>query len=334
MIIVTGASGLVGSHLISALSARYAQEKIIALYNQNEPQITYANVEYRQCDLKDWDETLQHITEHAEVYHCAALVDFDKKSRNTLIEDNVLMTENVVNAALLIGIKKLVHISSIAALSREKNNTEDHKHIDEKSQWTNSSNNSKYAQSKYYAELEVWRGIEEGLNAVIVNPGIILGECVDWEKGSSALIHKVSEGLKYYTEGVNGYVDVTDVVQAMILLMESDVNRERFIIVENNYTYQELFSKIAQNLDVKAPHVLAKPWMSKLVVCAETIKSFITRRPQLITKETARTAFQINHYNNQKLLKLFPQYKYTPFDTSIKRITNAYKMSKKSSKIL
>lgn len=328
MIVVTGSSGLIGSHLTRELSKNFPQESIIALYHSNKPNKLYPNVEYRQCNLKDWDEVLSIIPQDAEVYHCAAIVSFDKKSHKTLVEDNVKMTENIANASLLNGIKKLVHISSIAALSREKNNIEDHTPIDESAQWTNSNSNTHYSKSKYFSELEIWRAIEEGLNAVIINPGIVLGESQDWTKGSSALIDSVAKGLKYYTDGVNGYVDVLDVVNAMQIAMKSSIKHERFLLVEGNYSYQELFSKIASHLSIKGPTISAKPWMSKLVVLKESIKSFFTQKPQLITSETAKTAFQKNYYSNKKFLHYFPNFNYTDIDVTISRIVNSYKNAK------
>lgn len=325
MIVVTGASGLIGTHLTRELSRNYAHESILALYHSHKPNTHYPNVKYRSCNLKDWEDVLQTIPKNAEVYHCAAIVSFDKKSHKTLVEDNVKMTENIVNACLINGIKKIVHVSSIAALSREKTHFDESAPIDESAQWTNSNSNTLYSKSKYFSELEVWRGIEEGLNAVIVNPGIILGENNDWTKGSSALFHNVAKGLKYYTDGVNGYVDVVDVVKAMQIVMKSNVNRERFLLVEGNYSYQELFSKIASQLSIKGPTISAKPWMSKLVVLKETIKSFITQKPQLITSETARTAFQKNFYSNKKFIRFFPEFSYTDIDMTISRIVNSYK---------
>jgi len=327
VIIVTGASGMLGTHLVEKLSTTYPQMTICGIYSKHKPTRNYPNVHYKACDLKDEEQVVNLFQSGDIVFHCAAIVAFDKKSHKTLIEDNVLMTTNIVNAALEKSIKKLVHVSSIASLSREKLLGAEQL-IDEKAQWTNSQQNSVYSKSKYYAELEVWRGIEEGLNAVIINPGIILGETSHWTTGSNAIIHKVAKGLKYYTEGVNGYVDVKDVVDIMILLMESDIQKERFVVVENNYSYKELFEKIAKGLKVKGPSISAPYWMSQILVGLESVKSLISNAPPLITQETARTAFQVNQYDNSKLLSFLPQFSYRNFDESIQRITAAYNKNK------
>lgn len=329
MIIVTGASGMLGTQLIQALSNKFPKKNILGIYGNTVPQAQYENVEYISCDLKDYIQIEALIENDSEVYHCAAKVAFDKKSHATLIEDNVLMTENVVNACIYKHAKKLVHVSSIAALSREQSNNFKDYIINESATWTNSAHNSFYAKSKYYSELEVWRGIEEGLNAVIINPGIILGESNKWDVGSSAIIDKIAKGLKYYTHGINGYVDVKDVVDIMILLMENDIKNERFIVVQSNYSYKELFEKIAFGLKIKPPSIEGKKWMSNLLVKFEALKSALTNKIPLITKETSNTAFQINKYDNSKLLKHLPEFNYRNFDQSIDRITKNYTHSKK-----
>jgi nucleoside-diphosphate-sugar epimerase len=167
--------------------------------------------------------------------------------------------------------------------------------------------------------MEVWRGIGEGLNAVIVNPVIILGEG-DWSKGSSGIFKTAFNEFPWYTDGVTGFVDVQDVIKAMIDLMNSEISSERFIISEGNYSYKHIFSTIAKYFNKKPPHKKATKFMSQVVWRIEGIKSFISGARPLLTKETATSAQSVVHFNNEKLLKFFPHFRYTPIEETIKRV--------------
>ncbi|MBC7722151.1 MAG: NAD-dependent epimerase/dehydratase family protein, partial [Pedobacter sp.] len=214
MILVTGANGLVGSHLITKLLQQNKQVR--ALYRNNPPLIIHQNLEWFQGDILDiigLEEAMESVT---QVYHCAAIVSFNPKERKILYQTNIEGTANVVNGCLDMGIEKLVYISSVASLGRALKNEP----INEAAKWIESTNNSEYAKTKFLAEMEVWRGIGEGLNAVIVNPSIILGAS-DWTKGSAAIFKSVYDEFPWFADGVNGFVDVVDVVDAMVQLMDS-----------------------------------------------------------------------------------------------------------------
>lgn len=318
LILVTGASGFLGQHLLELLIQQ--PTPIRALYNSTQPTITAPNLEWVQCDLLDVyaiEEVMQGVT---QVYHCAAIVSFDAKKKDQLIHDNVAITENIVNIALEQNIQKLIHVSSIASLGR----AELDKPIAEDTYWTESKENSSYSKSKHYAEMHVWRGIAEGLNAAILNPGIILGEG-NWNTGSSQLMTNVASGFPYYTEGVNAWVDVKDVARAMVLLMESDVENERYILSCGNFSYEEIFKTMANALGIKPPHKKASAWMSELVWRMDTIKSKLTGKNALITKESARTAQAKCYYDNSKFLKTFEDFTYTSLPDTIKRMAMAFK---------
>ena len=319
IVLVTGASGFLGSHLVQYLSAK--GERVRALYHNTPPKesLQLPNVEWQQRDLLDIydvDEAMQGV---AEVYHCAAIVSFSKKDRLRLLQVNIDSTANVVNAANDAGVRKLVHVSSIAALGRSKEN----QLITEVEQWEESRRNSIYSESKYYAEMEAWRGMAEGLNAVIINPGVILGEG-DWSKGSAQLVDIVYSEFPYYTLGTNSWVDVKDVCRVMYELMKSDISEERFIVSAGNYAYKDVFTRLANAMNRKPPHKQASRWMSVLVWRLSAIKSFFTGKPAGITKETARTAQQQVKYDNSKLLKRLKGFEYTPFDDTLNRIGQAY----------
>jgi nucleoside-diphosphate-sugar epimerase len=321
MVLVTGASGFIGQHLVRFLSSK--GEDVRALYNRNAPSAELRelpNVDWYKYDLLDIYDVAEAMYEVDEVYHCAARVSFDPAHRDEMMHFNVESTANLVNQALEQGIRKMIYVSSIAALGRA---TESGIEINEDVEWEESKHNSVYSQSKYFAEMEVWRGIGEGLNAAIVNPAPILGEG-NWEEGSAALMKVVYKEFPFYTEGVTAWVDVADVVKAMYELMKSEVHSERFIISVGNHAYKEVFTIMAQALDKKPPHIRATRFMSGLVWRWNALKNAITGKPVTITKETAATAQRKNYYDNRKFLRFFPSFSYTPLPETISRMAAAF----------
>jgi nucleoside-diphosphate-sugar epimerase len=313
MILVTGASGLVGSHLIKKLLQDGKQVR--ALYRNNHPQIILQNIDWFKADILDvvdLDEAMQGIT---QVYHCAALVSFNPKEKGLLHKTNVEGTANVVNACLNNAVEKLLFVSSVASLGRANDNAI----INESSKWIESSNNSAYAKSKYLAEMEVWRGVGEGLNAVIINPSIILGNS-DWTKGSAAIFKSAYDAFAWYTTGVNGFVDVQDVANAMVQLMDSTIVAQRFIISAENSSYKNIFTEIAIAFKKQPPHKQVTPFLAALVWRLEAVKGLLTGNKPLLTKETAHTAQTKIYYDNGKLLKALPSFTYSGLVNSIERI--------------
>lgn len=326
MIVVTGASGFLGQHLVTRLSKD--RIPIRAIYHRTLPSeelLQLPHVTWQQADLLDVEEVTTLLTNATQVYHCAAIVSFDKNDKQQLLQVNIDSTANVVNAALEANIQKLVYVSSVAALGR----TNTTKIVTEDTEWEESPNQTTYSKSKYYAELEVWRGIAEGLNAAILNPGIILGEG-DWEKGSAKLIKTVDNEFPFYTNGVNGWVDVKDVVELLVLLMKSTIQGERFICCEGNHTYKDIFTMMATALNKKPPHLYAGKLLTALVWRWSVLKSWITQQQSTITKETASTAHKKVYYDNQKILKAFPEFSYQSIQTTISRMAAAYQNQKKS----
>lgn len=317
---VTGASGFVGTHLVRFLSQK--GHTVRALYNSRPPAAdmqSLPGVTWLPCDLLDVfavDEVMQGV---GDVYHCAAIVSFKPADKERLLHFNVESTANVANAALEHNVRKLVYISSIASLGRKTNGRE----ITEEEQWEESGNNSVYARSKYLAELEVWRAMGEGLDAVIVNPGIILGEG-DWSDGSARLMKIAYNEFPFYTSGINGWVDVADVVRAMYELMQSDVVDERFIIAEGNHAYKDIFTMMAHALGRKPPHIHANRWMTNLVWRWNMLKHRLTGGELTITRETANTSQNKNLYSNGKLLQFLPGFRYTPMQQTIQRMAQVY----------
>lgn len=332
MILVTGATGLVGSHLtfelvrtghkVRALKRRDSSlamiEKVFSLYPDLQeallPKIEW--VEGDILDIYSLEEAMEGVD---EVYHCAALVSFLPEDKKRLMRINSEGTANVVNASIEKKIRKFCHVSSIAALGRPENQSD---LINEKLVWKTSKNNSVYAVSKYAAEREVWRGTAEGLDVVIVNPSVILGVAGPG-MGSSRIFNTMWNGLKFYPPGKNGFVDVRDVARAMIMLMESDIRNERFILNAENLEYKELFSIMAAAMGKPAPSIKVSAAMSGLAWRLEKLRSILKRVKPLITKETAHTAVQNYEYSNEKIKKELG-FEFTPIEETIRHFCGVF----------
>lgn len=324
MILVTGGTGFLGSYLIRSLVA--AGKPVRALYRTAPSprlQDLSGKIEWVQGDILDvgaLEDAMQGVT---QVYHCAAVVSFQPGHAANLMKINVEGTANVVNLALDAGVEKLLYVSSVAAIGRAREQAA----IDEDCEWEESPNNSRYSISKFQGEMEVWRGIAEGLDAVIVNPSIILGAGF-WDEGSGTLLKNAWKEFPYYTEGVNGFVDVQDVVKAMMMLMDSAVNGERFILSADNWGYRQLFTTMAHALGKKPPHIAAKPWMAEVVWRLEKIKGLLTGKQPVVTKETARTAQLKVYYDNRKIRTALPAFNFRPLEETIREIAAAFLASR------
>jgi nucleoside-diphosphate-sugar epimerase len=319
MILVTGATGLLGSHLVTALVQQ--GKSVRALYRSAIPTIKGGDlVEWMQADILDVIALEAAMLGIEQVYHCAAIVSFNSKNRDAVHHTNIEGTANIVNAALDAGIQKLVFVSSVAALGRIREGSL----INETMNWSDETSNSEYGKSKYLAELEVWRGIGEGLDAVIVNPVIILGPG-NWNKGSSGIFKSAYNEFPWYTHGSSGFVDVLDVVSVMMQLMDSTITAQRFIVSAENTGYRNIFTMIANGFGKRPPNRKVSPWMAEIVWRLEGVKALFTRKEPLLTKETTRTARAIVNYDNSKLLKALPNFKYRPLNDSIQRICSELK---------
>jgi dihydroflavonol-4-reductase len=313
MILVTGGAGLVGNELIKQLLAQGKTVK--AIYNKSP--LAFSNstaLTSVQCDILDvyaLEDAMQGVT---EVYHCAAIISFMPKDEHKLYKINVEGTANVVNACLNAGVRKLLYVSSVSALGRIRMG----EIINETMEWKEDVSNSKYGHSKYLAEMEVWRGVAEGLNAVMVNPVIILG-AGDWNEGSTKLFKSVYDGFPWYTTGTTGFVAVQDVANAMIQLMQADITAEKFIISAENETYQAILNMMAKAFNKKAPSKKVTPFLAAITWRLEAIKSKFTGSSPLITKETAATSLADTKFDNSKLLRFLPAFKYTSLQETIEQ---------------
>jgi nucleoside-diphosphate-sugar epimerase len=328
MILVTGGTGLLGAQLVFDLVRQQQRVKVMVrstsdmrlLQNKfKENPALYKTIEFTQGDILDSFSIQDALAGVKEVYHCAAIISFDKKLAAQMMKVNIEGTENLVNACLALKVEKFCHVSSVATLGRNSTETL----LNENILWNHKLNNSNYAISKYGAEREVWRAINEGLPAVIVNPSIILGPG-NWRSDSSSLIKGVHDGLRYYTNGVSGFVDVRDVSSLMIELMQQAVLGERFIISGHTCSYHNLLCKIAHYLGVKPPSVLATPFLSGLAWRLEKMRALISGRPTIITKETVYSAQQKYYYDTTKI-KTKTNFTFIDLDETLQWVCSQYK---------
>jgi dihydroflavonol-4-reductase len=314
MILVTGGTGSVGFHLLLQLleqnipiRATYRSEKklkkIAQLFSLFSNENGFKKIEWVKADILDIPKLQLAFENVTQVYHCAAMVSFDPKDEENLYQNNIIGTANVVNLCLASAEKgipiKLCHVSSIAALG---NGNENNWCVNEETDRNTEVIRSDYAISKFGAEMEVWRGYQEGLNVVIVNPGVILGNGFPKE-GASKMIRMVKKGLSFYTKGNIGIVAIEDVVKSMILLMNSNISGERYIVVGEDITYKNLFTVIAKDLHKKAPKFELKPWLTSFFWQADWVMSNIFFMKRSITQSLAKSLHSPEFHDNSKLKK-------------------------------
>lgn len=324
-ILVTGANGLVGSQV----TRRFAEAnfEVFALCRSgsdlsllNDITAKIKIIEGDILDIASLEKALENDIDF--VVHTAAVISYSPKDRNNMYKVNVEGTANVVNICLDKKIKKLCYVSSIAALGKPNASTENTLGgvIDENQKWEDSPLNSHYAKSKYQGELEVWRGQAEGLNTVIVNPSVILGEG-DWNKSSTQLFKYVYDEHSFFTEGNLNYVDVKDVVEAIFQLTVSDINNERFILNGGTIIYKDFFEKVGMVFKKKPPTRAISPFLIKILWRLEAIRSFFTKKSPLITKETAKNSRTKFAYKNTKIRQAL-DFKFTDIDETILRVSS------------
>jgi dihydroflavonol-4-reductase len=329
MILVTGGSGFLGAHLLVQLAA--SGKKIVAskrvttsldyakrVFEKEKASDLFQNIEWKNIDFFDSYEIEDALDGVDEIYHCASEVSFDPKQHDRMVKNNVTITANLINASITCGIKKFMFVSSIAALGRSAQD----EIIDETRIWKTDPVNSKYGYSKYKSEMEVWRGYEEGLPVIVVNPAVIIGYC-PWNEGSGKMFDKVQQGMKFYTNGYTGWVDVNDVASCMIELMNKNKIGERYILTSETKPFRWVFDKIADALNKPKASREANPSLAKWVVMAESWRSRVLGKSPLITKETLRNATLQCDYQNEKVKKEL-NFSFKPVEESIKETAKLF----------
>lgn len=309
MILVTGGTGLVGSHLLYHLLLK--NDSVRAIHQKNsdlnavkkvfqyygpEADALFNKIRWVETSLNNIPDLQKAFDDVRFVYHCAAVVSFDSKDYKKMRRVNIEGTTNIVNLSISHHVEKLCFVSSVAAIE----NAAEGEIMDESDNWNNSTDKSGYAITKYGAEMEVWRASQEGVPVVIVNPGVILGSGF-WHKGSGTLFSNVQNGLKFYSEGVTGFVGVQDVVKIMIELMNSSIHNERFVLVAENLSYKDVLFMISDALQKPHPKIRINRFISSLVWRLEFLRSKITLSTPLLTKHTAKSALSNHPYTSEKI---------------------------------
>ncbi len=325
MILVTGATGLVGTHLLIKLTQE--NHKVRALYRTEDKReqakkiflacckpedgSSYDTIEWFKGDITDIPSLTLAFNEVTHVYHCAAMISFNPSHYKKLRKTNIEGTANIVNLCLIHTVKKLCYVSSIATLGENSSTST----IDETTEWNPEASHSVYTITKYGAEMEVWRGTQEGLDAVIVNPGIIIGPGF-FNSGSGYLFKKIYKGMNYYTTGTTGYVAVNDVVKIMHLLMESPIVNNRYILVGENLSFKTSFTMISEALNKPSPRKRASPFLMKIAYYIQWIGYTLFGYKRSIFRSSIQSAFSISTYKNDKIKKELT-YSFSPIKKSV-----------------
>ena len=321
-VLVTGGTGFLGAYIIRELVEQGYTVRAIRRSNKLPfyiPSSFFEKVEWLPGDVLDvagLEEAMEGVD---AVIHAAAKVSFRGGERRQLFSTNIEGTANMVNTALLLNTARFIHVSSVAALGR----TVEKEMVTEEKKWEDSKLNTTYAISKYHAETEVWRGIGEGLNAVIVNPSTILGYG-DWNESSCALFKNVFREFPWYSNGMNGFVDVRDVAGVIVSLLKSPVTGERFILNGDNWSFRQLFNSIAAGFGKKQPTREATRFLAGLAWRLEKIKSLFSGRSSLLTRESARIARTTTRFDNSRILRQLPGFHFTPLEKTIQEACKAY----------
>jgi len=326
MILVTGGTGLVGSHLLVELSKQ--KQAIRAIYRRahkidlvkdvfgyltDSPRQLFERIEWIEADLNDIPKLQTAFEGVTHVYHCAAMVSFEPDKYKQLRKINIEGTANIVNLSIRAGVKKLCYVSSIAAIGWEaKPDTL----ITERTAWNPEEDNNVYAITKYGAEMEVWRGSQEGIDVVVVNPGIIIGGGF-WRGGSSgSLFYRMHKGMKYYTNGVTGYVGINDVVKSMLLLMNSSIVNQGYILVSDNLSFQEFQNLVCDALEVNKPTKEAKTWLLELGWRMDWLSHKLFGKRRQLSKQLAKSSRSVTRYDASKIKETL-NFEFEPLETAI-----------------
>jgi nucleoside-diphosphate-sugar epimerase len=329
MNLVTGSTGLLGTHLmirllelnepVRAMVRANSNKKVVQdVFNFYSASHLFDRIEWVEADVLDVPALLNAMTGIEKVYHTAAIVSYHRSDRNEMYTINVEGTANVVNAAMACGVKKMGHVSSIAALNRFKSNP-----VTEQGEWVDSDDNTHYGITKHLSEMEVWRGSQEGLDALIINPGFIIGPG-DFSRSSASVFSKLDEGFSYYPPGGTGFVGAADVADSMVRLMNSSITNEGYIVVAENGSMKDLFQNISKGIGKPIPTKEAKPWMLQAARIAEWLKEKFTGKKALVTKETVKNASLRFYYSSEKL-KSAIDFKFTPIEKCIEDASRFYK---------
>jgi nucleoside-diphosphate-sugar epimerase len=333
MILVTGGTGLVGSHLLYKLISD--KQKVKAIYRRlhklesvkkvfsyysDDYEALYAKIQWVEADINDIPALEHAFKDITYVYHCAAFVSFEPDKYYQLRKINIQGTANIVNLCIANKVKKLCYVSSVAAIGKDINSEA---YSNEETHWNPEEDHSVYAITKYGAEIEVWRGSQEGLDVVIVNPGIILGPGYWRSGGSGSLIRQIYKGIPYYTTGVSSYVDIGDVITVMTKLMNSSIKNERFILASENLSFYDFQLSVARALKVEPAKKEASKIILELGWRLDWLNHKIRGKRRRLSKQMAKTVRSKRYFDNSKIKEAL-NFEFTPIEDSIQKVSRYF----------
>ena len=322
MILVTGASGFLGSELVKQLIANGESVRIIVRPSSDISDLASIKdkIENMEGDILDVPSLEIAMDGIEKIYHSAAVIGYDDSFYDSMYKCNIEGTANVVNVALTKGIKKLLHVSSIAAIGGKPNDL-----ISEDTKWEKNEWTTHYGITKMLAEREVWRAEQEGLEVVVVNPGIILGSSSNENKATMRVFKRIACGkMPFYSNGTNGFIDVRDVAKICIQLMNSPIHSERFILINQNLSFKDYFERIAKRLNVQPPKRALNKTLGNVFLFADWMASTLSRRKRSFTKEIFKVSMEHFEYSNEKIKRQL-DYTFIPFDETIDNIAQQLK---------
>ena len=330
MVLVTGGTGLVGSHLLLKLAqqnqsvralyrkgANLERVKTVFSYYSKNSKSLYETIEWAEADLNDLPKLTLAFKDITHVYHCAAYISFDPSNYKILRATNIKGTANIVNLSIANKVEKLCYVSSVATLGYDADL------ITEETKWESNQNQSVYAISKYGAEMEVWRASQEGVAAVIVNPGVILGPGF-WNSGSGLLFKLAGKKQRYFTNGRTGYVAVNDVAKAMLDLMDSDIKNQRYILVAENLTYKEILTTVAKSMEIAPPTKLASERMLQFAMVYDWLQYKLLGRKRRLSKALCRALTRDCKFSSEKIKTDLKSFKFTPISEATQQVVKYF----------
>ena len=330
MVLVTGGTGLVGSHLLLKLAqqnqsvralyrkgANLERVKTVFSYYSKNSKSLYETIEWAEADLNDLPKLTLAFKDITHVYHCAAYISFDPSNYKILRATNIKGTANIVNLSIANKVEKLCYVSSVATLGYDADL------ITEETKWESNQNQSVYAISKYGAEMEVWRASQEGVAAVIVNPGVILGPGF-WNSGSGLLFKLVGKKQRYFTNGRTGYVAVNDVAKAMLDLMDSDIKNQRYVLVAENLTYKEILTTVAKSMEIAPPTKLASERMLQFAMVYDWLQSKLLGRKRRLSRALCRALVRDCKFSSKKIKTDLKSFKFTPISEATQQVVQYF----------
>ena len=335
MILVTGGTGLVGSHLIYQLTLEnnvirathradsdIERVKLLFKFYSKDFNQLFKKIEWIEADLNNLSQLQDAFKDVSFVYHCAAYISFDPSKYETLRRVNIRGTANIVNLCVKNKIKKLCHVSSVATLGYNI------KEIDENNYWDGNKHKSAYAISKYGAEMEVWRGVQEGVKSVIINPGVIIGPGFS-KSAFGTIIKMVTNKKRFHTCGKTGYVDVRDIANIMIRLMNSKIENKRYILVNKNLSYKKVIDMVSSNLGMKNKSTFVSKSKLKIALVFDLVSSKFFNKERKLSKALCKTLTRNFNYSSKKIKKIL-NFEFTSILETFEKSCQFYSQEKSS----